>query len=136
MKRRSFLTIAPMAAAMASLLPAAALAGDFVNYEPGMIKTALDEGKTVFVDYSATWCSTCARQARVIEALRTANPSYDSAMMFIKVDWDTYKSHEVTTGRQIPRRSTLILLKGEEELGRIVAGTAKGEIKGLMDQAL
>jgi thioredoxin 1 len=36
----------------------------------------------------------------------------------------------------IPRRSTLVVLKGNKELGRIVAGTAKDDIKALMDLAL
>jgi thioredoxin 1 len=36
---------------------------------------------------------------------------------------------------RIPRRSTLVLLKGREELGRIVAGTSKAEIKSLLDKA-
>jgi hypothetical protein len=36
----------------------------------------------------------------------------------------------------IPRRSTLVVLKGDQELGRIVAGTRKGDIKALLDRAL
>ena len=132
MKRRHIL-----AAALATALsPLAAFAADFVDYSPGVIETALEEGKTVFVDYSATWCSTCKRQERVINALRAEDPTYDGAMTFVKVDWDTYKSHEVTTDRGVPRRSTLILLRGEEELGRLVAGTSQSQIKGLMDKGL
>jgi hypothetical protein len=38
--------------------------------------------------------------------------------------------------RGIPRRSTLIVLRGEDELGRIVAGTSESQIKGLMDKGL
>ena len=101
-----------------------------------MIKSALEDGKTVFVDYSATWCSTCKRQERVINALRAEDPAYDAAMTFVKVDWDTYKNHEITVFREVPRRSTLIVLRGDEELGRLVAGTSKSQIKGLMDQGL
>jgi len=36
----------------------------------------------------------------------------------------------------VPRRSTLIVLKGDKELGRIVADTSKSSIKALMDTAL
>lgn len=42
----------------------------------------------------------------------------------------------MVTERNIPRRSTLILLKDDAELGRIVAGTAKSRIKKLMDMGL
>ncbi len=36
----------------------------------------------------------------------------------------------------IPRRSTLVVLQGDKELGRIVAQTGKAEIKALVDTAL
>jgi thiol-disulfide isomerase/thioredoxin len=101
-----------------------------------LIKEALKDGKTVFVDYSATWCGTCKRQERVINALRAKNPAYDEAMLFVNVDWDSYGKHAVTKSRGIPRRSTLIVLKGDQELGRLVAGTGQSQIKALMDVGL
>ena len=133
MQRRTFI-----AAGLAiGLSPMAALAGDgFVEYQPGLVEQELAAGKTLLVDYSAKWCSTCARQARVINTLRADNPEFDTAMTFIKVDWDTYRRHDVATGRNVPRRSTLILLKGDEELGRIVAGTSEGQIKKLLELGL
>lgn len=132
MNRRSFLA----ASSAFALMPMTARAADFVTFEPGVIQSALSAGETVFLDYSATWCGTCKRQARVIDALRTENPAYDAAMTFIKVDWDTYKSHPVTRDRGIPRRSTLLVLRGNEELGRVIAGTSQGQIKALMDLGL
>jgi len=109
---------------------------DTIEYTPGLIQEKLAAGETVFVDYSAPWCGTCRRQERVVDELRANNPDYDKAISFIKVDWDTYKSHEVSKSRDIPRRSTLLLLKGDSELGRIVAGTGKNEIQALMDLGL
>lgn len=55
---------------------------------------------------------------------------------FVRVDWDLYGSDEVATSRRIPRRSTLLVLRGEEELGRIVAGTGSDEIQALMELGL
>jgi len=107
-----------------------------VDYTPGLIKEKLAAGETVLVDYAAAWCSTCKRQERIISELRTNNPEFDKHISFVMVDWDTYGSHEVATSRKIPRRSTLILLKGEEELGRIVAGTDSDQIKQLLELAL
>ena len=132
MNRRDFLA----AAAAATIIPLAARAAGFVDYQPGLIEDALAEGKTVFVDFSAKWCGTCKRQERVINALRGADPAYDAAMTFVRVDWDDYGRHEVTTSRNVPRRSTLIVLRGDAELGRIVAGTSESQIKGLLDLAL
>jgi len=113
-----------------------AQAGETTDYTPGAIKSALAEGKTVFVDYAASWCSTCAAQERAIKSLRSENPAYDKAITFFRVDWDAFKNKDVTTSRNIPRRSTLLVLKGDKELGRIVAGTSKSAIKALMDKGL
>ena len=134
MKRRAFLA-SVSAIALTAALPAHAADG-WIEYQPGVIQTALDQGKTVFVDYAADWCSTCARQERVIAELRAATPAYSDAMVFVRVDWDDYGSHAVTTSRNIPRRSTLLVLQGDQELGRIVAGTSKSDIKSLMDTGL
>jgi thioredoxin 1 len=41
----------------------------------------------------------------------------------------------VTTSRKIPRRSTLVLIKGGEEVGRLVAVTSQAQIKALLDKA-
>ena len=133
MNRRTFITTAS-----AALMAPAAFAGGVktIDYTPGLIDAALEEGKTVFIDYAADWCSTCHRQERVINALREANPAYDEAMIFVRVDWDKYGQDDVAVFRNIPRRSTLIVLKGDEELGRIVAGTSEADIKALMDKGL
>ena len=129
MKRRDFI-----ASAAAVCVAAPALAA--VEYTPGLVEAELAAGKTVFLDFKAAWCSTCAAQERAINALRAENPVYDAAISFINVDWDQYRRDALTVGLNIPRRSTLVVLKGEEELGRIVAGTSKAAIKELMDTAL
>lgn len=72
----------------------------------------------------------------MINALREADPAYDAAMTFVKVDWDAFRTADVTVSRNIPRRSTLLVLRGDEELGRIVAGTGESQIKALMDLGL
>ena len=72
----------------------------------------------------------------MLNELRASSPSYNKAIRFILIDWDTYKNHEVTTSRRIPRRSTLVLIKGGKEVGRLVAATSKSVIKALLDKAL
>ena len=134
MLRRTFLAGLSAAAAVAAL-PAHA-ATDFVDYTPGVIEDALAAGRTVFVDYSAVWCLTCRTQARVISRLKEANPAYAKAMLFVRVDWDDYGDQPVARDRNIPRRSTLLVLRGKRELGRIVAGTSEEEIKALLDKGL
>ena len=132
MNRRTFIA----AAAAIALAGPAFAGGETIDYTPGVVDAALEEGKTVFIDFAADWCSTCHRQERVINAPRAANPAYDDAMVFVKVDWDKYGQEDIAVFHNIPRRSTLIVLKGEAEIGRIVAGTSEADIKALMDKGL
>ena len=131
MDRRFFLTLS----AAAAVLPVTARAA-FLDYTPGLVQERLAKGETVFLDFTATWCSTCRSQGRTIRALKDANPAYGQAVTFIDVDWDTYGQSDLAKALKIPRRSTLVVLKGDQELGRIVAQTGQAEIKSLMDTAL
>ncbi len=117
-------------------LVALATASEFTDYEPGLIKDKLAAGETVLVDYSAVWCSTCRAQERALSALMKENPAYTASISFVRVDWDKFAGHEVSTSRNIPRRSTLILLRKDQELDRLVAITGKAAIKDMLDKAL
>ena len=132
MHRRSFLALT----AAGLTLPLSANASAYAPYTPEKLKADLAAGKTVFLDFFATWCETCAAQRRVINALNAENPAYTQQIEFIEVDWDTWSDGDLVKQLKIPRRSTLVVLKGDKELGRIVAGTAKSDIKALMDTAL
>ena len=70
MNRREFL----MASSCFLATPAVALAAQ--SYEPGLVKQLLSEGKTVFVDYTTEWCTTCAAQKRTLARLLKDNPAY------------------------------------------------------------
>ena len=131
MKRREFIVLS----AAATVAPFMAQA-EGARYIPGLVQKELAAGKTVFLDFTASWCTTCAAQARVIEAIQASNPAYGENVSFIDVDWDNYGNGELSRALNIPRRSTLVVLKGNKELGRIVAGTSKKVIKQLMDVAL
>ncbi|MCU0902559.1 MAG: thioredoxin family protein [Tabrizicola sp.] len=132
MQRRDFLTLA----ASLTLAPFAARAGEATLYTPGAAEAAMDEGKVVLLDFWASWCSTCAAQERVLAELKAENPEYEQNIAFFIVDWDEHGKGELSKALKIPRRSTLVALKGREELGRIVAGTSKADIKALLDLAL
>jgi thioredoxin 1 len=134
MNRRGFLALVTAVPLLATG-PASAEAS-FIDYQPGVIEDALSAGRTVFVDYAAWWCTTCRAQHRVIDRLVAANPAYQQAMLFVRVDWDDYGDQPVARDRNIPRRSTLLVLRGDSELGRIVAGTSEADIKALMDIGL
>jgi len=90
----------------------------------------------VFLDFYTEWCSTCRVQGSKIRKLLKANPAYEANVTFIKIDFDKHGNSSLANRLNIPRRSTLVVLKGNQELGRIVAGTRDKDIKALMDTAL
>ena len=132
MNRRTFISVLTGLLFMSGM----SFANESIIYTPGLIKERLSKGETLFVDYSATWCSTCKRQEKILTEIRKKNSSYDEKMTFIKIDWDTFKDHEVTSSRNIPRRSTLLVLRGSKEICRIIAGTDSKEIEALMAKGL
>ena len=131
MQRRTFLT-----SVAAITLAGPAIAASGMTYQPGLVQQELDAGKTVFVDFYTDWCTTCRRQDRVIKSLLAANPAYEENISFVAVDWDIHSKSDLSVSLNIPRRSTLVVLRGDDELGRIVAGTKETDIKALLDKAL
>ncbi|TMV57791.1 thioredoxin family protein, partial [Thioclava sp. BHET1] len=119
MNRRDFmmLTVAVSLAAPLGALPAQA--GAPVDYRPGLVTSELAAGKTVILDFHATWCTTCAAQKRAIDKLRAENPAYDKALTVIVVDWDRYKSSTLAKDLKVTQRATLVALKGKAEIGRL-----------------
>ena len=71
----------------------------------------------------------------MLKELRASNPQYDKSITFVLVDWDTFSSHDVTISRNVPRRSTLVLVTGGKE-NRLVAETSEQKIKALLDKGL
>ena len=71
----------------------------------------------------------------MLKELRASNPHYDKSITFVLVDWDTFSTHDVTVSRNVPRRSTLILVTGGKE-SRLVAETSEQKIKALLDKGL
>lgn len=131
-KRRQFILGA--GAALVALGARATLAAT-TPYTPTTLAAAKATGKPFLLDFFADWCVTCAAQHRVLDKLRAADPAY-AAIPFIQVDWDAEEHGPLVRAMKIPRRSTLVVLKGERELGRLVAETDPGKIAALLKLAL
>ena len=134
MNRRDFISLTSMTIVTLAMPLAVRAAG--LPYTPDLLAARLAAGETVFLDFKASWCSTCAAQERVIKALKAESPAYEEKITFIDVDWDEFGRSAIVQDLKIPRRSTLVVLRGDQELGRIVAQTGRAEIKALMDTAL
>ena len=133
MHRRTFLSGVAGLATVGLIAGPAAAALKLVNYSPEKLQALRASGKPVLLDFYASWCTTCRAQERVIESLMDGGAYGTITVM--RVDWDTYQTSQLVKDLNIPRRSTLVLLKGDKELGRVVAQTSEASIKGLLDKA-
>ena len=133
MQRREFLALT---AALTSMPFSLSAASNGLPYSPGLVTSSLAAGETILLDFKASWCTTCRAQEEVISALKSQNPDYEKHINFIDVDWGSFGRSDLVSWLKIPRRSTLVVLKDNEELGRIVAGTRRRDLKSLLDIAL
>lgn len=86
----------------------------------------LKSEKPVLVDFWATWCGPCMRQAPIVEELAAEGYSVG------KVDVDQQPDLAGQYGvMSIP---TLIVFKGGKEVHRVVGLTAKNDLKRLLDE--
>lgn len=134
MQRREFIALSAAAAAVALAAPAAH-AMEPAAYSPELVAQELAAGKTVLIDFTASWCSSCQAQGRAITALRAANPAYDAAISFVEADWDTYKGTPLAAQYDIRSRGSLVILRGNEVLAKTSTHSSKDALQALLDQA-
>lgn len=92
------------------------------NFDAEVLKSE----KPVLVDFWATWCGPCMRQAPIVEDLAAEGYSVG------KVDVDQQPDLAGQYGvMSIP---TLIVFKGGKEVHRVVGLTAKNDLKRLLDE--
>lgn len=131
--RRSTLALMAGIAAWTVIRPASA-ATSIITYSETALAELAAGNQPYLIDFFATWCSTCAAQERVLQELAEASPAY-AAIPIIRVDWDQHSRGDLVRQMGIPRRSTLVLMRGTTELGRLVADTRRDAIAGLLDLA-
>ncbi|MCD7060558.1 thioredoxin family protein [Pelagibacterium xiamenense] len=103
-------------------------------YSEALVEELDASGQPYILDFYASWCVTCAAQQRVIGALQAENEAYREVTV-VQVDWDTHREGPLVAELGIPRRSTLVLMRGGEEIMRLVADTRRDAIEGLFAAA-
>lgn len=123
-----------VAASVAVMVAAAALPSFAAStrYTPDALAAAQKSGKPVLVEVSAPWCPTCKAQKAVLAEL----DKMDKFKSFtkIEVDFDTQK--DALKALKANMQSTLIVYKGEKEMGRLVGDTKRDSIEALLSKAL
>ena len=97
-------------------------------YSEEAFKKAKMEGKTVVLDFRASWCSTCKKQKPILEAL-LKEKDFESVTGFV-VDYDNSKA--LKRKLKVNRQSTLIVFKGNKEVDRKIGITNKDKIRSFI----
>ncbi len=67
---------------------ASQLRGDWQPFTPERLQTELEQGRTVFVDFTAAWCLTCKfNEASVLEARDVREAFQRHGIVKLKADW-------------------------------------------------
>ena len=105
---------------------------DWPAFTREAFSAAQSEGKTIVVFVSADWCSTCrAQEPGLLEA--TSRPEHQGYELFL-VDYDTQK--DVMRELGVPVRSTILVYRGPQEVGRIVSDSSIDAIVDLFSFGL
>lgn len=83
------------------------VASNFTDYNKEAYEAALAEGKTVFLDFHASWCSTCLSNAPKIEA--AFEKLEDDSIVGFRADYDKETALKRQLG--VNFQSTLLLVR-------------------------
>jgi thioredoxin 1 len=127
--RRAIL-FAAGSAVVASASPS--LAQDEKPFTPQAFQAAQKAGKPILIEIHASWCPTCKAQKPILSELMAQTKF--SNMAVLRVDFDAQKDSVRQFGAQV--QSTLIVYKGDKEVGRSVGDTRRESIAALLEKAI
>ena len=100
-----------------------------INYQ--QFQEMMNEGKTVLVDFWAPWCSYCRR---INPAYEKIAEQYEGKIVVAKVNIDD--EPKFAEKEQIEVIPTLVLYRGGEAAGFIVAPESKARIEEFIEESL
>ena len=127
--RRSAL-IAFAAIGFAATLPAFALQSS--KFTSAALAEAQKAGKPILVEISAPWCPTCKAQKPILSRLLSS----DKFKAFVALDMDFDSQKDDLKALKAQTQSTLIVYKGDKEVGRSAGDTDAASIEALLAKAL
>lgn len=110
-------------------LSSTAFAGEISSFTEEKFTQLQADNAPILIDIHATWCPTCRKQGEVIDQYLQAHPESD--LTVLKVDYDVQQKW--VKHFKAVRQSTLVVFKGSEEKGRVIAETNKGKLFKLFD---
>lgn len=120
-----------LAATLAGSVAGHAATNDPVDFDQAAFEKAQKQGEPILIDIYASWCDVCKRQIVILDKLR-ATPKYASLVTF-RINYDTQK--DLMRKFKATVQSTLIVYRGETEVGRSVGETQPEWIEDLLSKA-
>jgi thioredoxin len=102
-----------------------------VNLNAQQLKQMMNEGKIVLVDYWAPWCGYCRRIAPAYDKIAA---QYGDKLVIGKINID--EEPQLAHDERIEVIPTLVLYKGSEALGSMVAPESKAKIEEFISENL
>ncbi len=130
MNRRHLLGALALAATLSFGPPA--LAASKQPFDQKAFEAAQAAGHPILIDVSAPWCPVCWAQAPILARL-ASEPRMKSLVIFT-VDFDSQK--DLLRKLKVQKQSTLIVFKGNKEVGRSTGDTNPGRIEALLNKSI
>jgi thioredoxin 1 len=118
--------------AVTALMCASVAQAQFKDFSQAEYDAALAAGKTVVVDFHATWCPTCKKQTPLLNEI-VAMPGYEMVVA-LKADYD--KEKDLKKSLKVSKQSTIVVFKGGKEVARQAGLTDKMALKSLIDKGM
>jgi len=101
--------------------------GAIEQFNQAKFETALADGKTVFLDFYASWCPTCRANTPIIDA------AFDGSTDIVgfRVDYDN--ETELKKTYKVTAQSTYLVLKNGQELDRYLGALTAERLAGLLN---
>ena len=109
-----------------------ALALQMSKFSAGALAEAQKAGKPVLVEITAPWCPTCKVQKPILDRLLSS----DKFKSFVTLDMDFDSQKDDLKALKAQMQSTLIVFKGDKEVGRSAGDTNAATIEALLAKAL
>jgi len=104
---------------------------EILPYSAATLAAAQQADKPVALLFRADWCPTCRAQGKVLQKLK-AEPGLDITVL--EVNCDTEK--DLDQQYKIQTQSTMVILRGDKEHGRLVGDTTEAGIRAALKSAL
>lgn len=105
---------------------------DLKPYTKEAFNDSLKNGKTVVIDFHASWCPVCKKQEPLLNEI-FAMKGYEKVVA-LKADFDNEK--DLKKNLNVSKQSTIIVFKTGKEVTRKTGVTSKDELKSLIDMGL